>query len=73
VTEPASTPPTLQVVRGDATPEEIAALVTVLAARAAAAPRQTPTAGRGWADRAAALRRPPHPGPGVWRASARPR
>jgi Acyl-CoA carboxylase epsilon subunit len=63
----------LRVVRGDATPDEVAALVTVLAALATAAtPPKRPTA-PGWSDRTAALRRPLTPAPGAWRASALPR
>ncbi|HEU5156334.1 MAG TPA: acyl-CoA carboxylase subunit epsilon [Streptosporangiaceae bacterium] len=89
----------LQIVRGDATPEEIAALVAVLTARArrAAVARGSPgeqaagsswrggaaavRAGVGgsarprattWADRSRGLRVPIAPGPGAWRASARP-
>jgi hypothetical protein len=62
----------LRIVGGDATPEEIAALVTVLAARAPAAVRPKRPA-RGWSDRAANLRRPQHHGPGAWRTSALPR
>ena len=70
--------PVLRVVRGDATPEEIAALVAVLLSRAAsagqapaggAAPRPAPSA---WADRSRQLRRPLFPGPGAWRRSALP-
>jgi hypothetical protein len=62
----------LRVVRGDPTPEEIAALSTVLVALAAAAagaetPQQTAP---GWADRASLLRRPVFAGPGAWHASA---
>jgi hypothetical protein len=66
------TQPVLRVVRGDATPEEIAALLVALVAvtPAAGAPRQARSA---WADRGALLRRPPAPGPGAWRASALPR
>jgi hypothetical protein len=62
--------PTLRVVRGDATPEEIAALVAVLGARSGgiekrpAAPR--PVAG--WAT--PQLRTPLRQGPGAWAASA---
>ena len=67
----------LQVVRGDATPEEIAALVAVLTARArpATAARSGPATRRrsGWADRPAGLRAPLPRGPGAWRAVARPR
>jgi Acyl-CoA carboxylase epsilon subunit len=65
--------PVLRVIRGDATPEEIAAVVAVLLARSAAseAPpaRPTPSA---WADRSRLLRRPVHPGPGAWRRSGLP-
>ncbi|MGI8328697.1 acyl-CoA carboxylase subunit epsilon [Actinomadura scrupuli] len=66
--------PFLQVVRGDATPEEIAALVAVLAARAAAAAPTGPPARRPseWARRARLVRRPVAPGPGAWRASGLP-
>ncbi|MEV5825025.1 acyl-CoA carboxylase subunit epsilon [Spirillospora sp. NPDC052242] len=74
--------PFLQVVRGDPTPEEVAALVAVLTARAAAAAAARD--GRGparpsrWADRSRLVRGaagtavPPR-GPGAWRASALPR
>jgi hypothetical protein len=64
--------PALRVVRGNATPEEIAALVAVLVSRpgddepSPAAPRSA------WADRSGQLRRPLHPGPGAWRRSALP-
>ncbi|HEX5496448.1 MAG TPA: acyl-CoA carboxylase subunit epsilon [Mycobacteriales bacterium] len=63
----------VRVVRGDPTPEELAALVTVLTTVAAGAPAARPTpAGSGWGDRGSLLRRPLHPGPGAWRASALP-
>ena len=66
--------PLLRVVRGDATPEEIAALVAVLAARggseALAPPRSVKNT---WSDRSRSLRRPLFPGPGAWRASGLPR
>ncbi|HUB22451.1 MAG TPA: acyl-CoA carboxylase subunit epsilon [Streptosporangiaceae bacterium] len=68
--------PVLRVVRGDATPEEIAAVVAVLLSRSAAASgggappaRPAPSA---WADRSRQLRRPLFPGPDAWRRSARP-
>lgn len=71
--------PVLRVVRGDATHEEVAALVAVIAAKtaAAAAAAQAVAAARSrsvsrWADRPALLRRPLSHGPGAWRASARP-
>jgi hypothetical protein len=61
----------LRLVRGDATPEEVAALMAVLSAasgraEAAPAPRHTSQ----WASRERAVRRPVRPGPGAWRASA---
>ena len=68
------TPPLLRVIRGDATPEEVAALVAVLAASApgAVGTSAPPTPSR-WVDRVGHLRRPLEHGPGAWRASALPR
>jgi Acyl-CoA carboxylase epsilon subunit len=67
-------PPLLRVVRGDATPEEIAALVAVLLARLAddAAPGPDRSVPGFWSDRAGQLRRPRYPAPGAWRRSAWP-
>ncbi|WP_243718751.1 acyl-CoA carboxylase subunit epsilon [Actinomadura sp. KC06] len=76
--------PFLQVVRGDAGPEEIAALVAVLTARAQAAAARDGGAPEGtarpsrWADRSRLVRgtfaaEPAPRGPGAWRASALPR
>jgi len=66
--------PLFRVVRGDATPEEIAALVAVLAARGGGndAPGRPRSVKNGWSDRSRALRRPLSPGPGAWRGSALP-
>jgi Acyl-CoA carboxylase epsilon subunit len=68
--------PALRVVRGDATPEEIAALVAVLMARSASAGGAARRPGRpargAWADRSRQLRRPLHPGAGAWRRSVWP-
>ena len=65
--------PVLRVIRGDATAEEIAAVLAVLAVRgggrAPAARRPTAV----WADRASLIRGPVRPGPNAWRASAWPR
>ena len=65
--------PSLRVVRGDATPEEIAALVAVLAARgdgeAGSQPRSVKNI---WSDRSRLLRRPLATGPGAWRNSGLP-
>ena len=71
-------PPLLRVVRGDPSPEELAALVTVLAARSAAAraaaAAAAPPARRSmWASRSRLVRPPLAAGPGAWRASAFPR
>ena len=67
--------PILRVVRGDATPEEIAALVAVLLARSAdaEAPGQARSVSGSWADRSGQIRRPLSPGPGAWRRTALPR
>jgi hypothetical protein len=64
----------LRVIRGDASAEEIAALVAVLMSRAAdddstSAARPSRSA---WADRSALLHGPVVPGPGAWRRSALP-
>jgi hypothetical protein len=68
--------PPLRLVRGTATPEELAALVAVLSAASADSP-DGPATGRrprsGWASPAHALRRPLAPGHGAWRASGLPR
>ena len=64
--------PALRVVRGDATPEEIAALVAVLLARSGGDEVPPVPARSAWADRSSQLRRPLRPGPGAWRRSALP-
>jgi hypothetical protein len=66
--------PILRVVRGNATPEEIAALVAVLLARSADAEASGParSVSGSWSDRSRSLRRPLFPGPGAWRRSALP-
>ena len=65
--------PMLRIVKGDPTAEEIAALVAVVAARAAAAaPKERPRRSE-WAGHERRMRRPVHPSPGGWRASALPR
>lgn len=62
--------PLLRVVRGNPTPEELAALVTVLAARAAGGSEEEPsTAVSPWTGRELSLRQPLRHGPGAWRAS----
>jgi hypothetical protein len=68
--------PVLRVVRGNPTPEELAALVTVLAAAGtsggdAGPPPTVP--GSAWRSRAGSVRQPLPHGPDAWRASALPR
>ncbi|WP_158892052.1 acyl-CoA carboxylase subunit epsilon [Amycolatopsis anabasis] len=66
--------PLLRVVRGNPDDAELAALTAVITAAAAnPGPPPAPPRRSRWADRAAGLRRPLHPGPGGWRASAYPR
>ena len=62
----------LKLVRGNPTPEELAAVVALLAARSAAAPAEEPAPARSlWA--VPQLRTPLSHGPGAWRASGLPR
>jgi len=63
----------LRVVKGDPTPEELAALVAVVAARAAA-PSATaePERPSNWATYWRNARHSLYPGPNRWRASAHP-
>jgi hypothetical protein len=66
--------PALRVINGDASAEEIAAVVAAVtvAAQPPARPAQRARGVGGWADRPALLRRPLRPGPDGWRASGRP-
>jgi len=59
--------PLLRVVRGNPSPEELAALIAVVSARGAAVEEPTPRRSL-WGR--PALRQPLSPGPGAWRASA---
>lgn len=68
---PETTPPFLRVVKGDATPEEIAALVAVLASTSAATPERKPAPA--WSAHHRKVRVTPPHGPGGWRNSALPR
>jgi hypothetical protein len=66
--------PYLSVVRGNPDDAELAALAVVLAAASSARrPPERPRRRSWWADRAALVRRPVHPGEGAWRASSLPR
>ncbi|MEU8266695.1 acyl-CoA carboxylase subunit epsilon [Sphaerisporangium sp. NPDC049002] len=61
----------LKVIRGNPTPEELAALITVLTARAASAARAEAAAASAWVDGARSARRPaaPSTSPAAWRVS----
>nr|WP_240777193.1 acyl-CoA carboxylase subunit epsilon [Nonomuraea basaltis] len=65
----------MRVVRGDATPEEIAALVTAIATRRSshAEPEAPPVPRRQrWRNPARGMRNPVVPGKSAWRMSALP-
>ena len=63
--------PLLTVVRGEPTPEQLAALIAVVSSRAGAAEDDDPAPRQLWAT--PALRSPVGHGPGAWRASGLPR
>ena len=65
--------PVLRVVKGDATPEEVAALVTVIAALGSSAAEQKQEPRSAWADPAHRMRTTLPHGPGAWRSSGLPR
>jgi hypothetical protein len=72
VSTPAEDPPFL-LIKGEATDEEVAALVAVVAAlSAASAEESAPKPGSEWSARHRALRRTHRHGPGAWRASSLP-
>ncbi len=72
--DPAPMEPVLRVVKGDLTPEELAALVAVVAARNAAAAhaaaRATGRPRSEWGHPARMVRRPHRIGPDQWRRSS---
>ena len=66
--------PVIRIVRGNPTPEELAALVAVLVAAGGSGDPEAPRASRGWSSPAARLHSPAYgPRPGGWRASGLPR
>jgi len=66
------TPPEIEIV-GDATPEQVAALVAVLSAAAGATAPEAPARHTSaWSAPAGLVRRPVAPGPGAWSRSLRP-
>jgi hypothetical protein len=64
--------PAAVVVRGAATPEELAALVAVLSAASGRDQPASDGSTSTWAAHAVALRHPLDHGPGAWRSSLRP-
>jgi Acyl-CoA carboxylase epsilon subunit len=64
--------PLLRVVKGDPTPEELAALIAVVATRSGGSPEVAPEPTSAWRDRSRYVRRPMTPGPNAWRASVLP-
>jgi hypothetical protein len=64
--------PPLRLVRGEASDEELAALMAVLSAASAGEEPAPPARRSEWGSRERSLRRSPAPGPGAWRASAWP-
>jgi len=71
--EPDQRRPALHVVSGEASAEELAALVTALTARIGPEGTGGAEAASPWADRSRYLRTTLPHGPGAWRASALPR
>ena len=67
-------PPLLRIVKGDPTPEEVAALVSVVSAMAAGAAESAAKDSAPkpqWSAHHRKLRGHHRPGPGAWRTSAR--
>lgn len=65
------TPPSIEVV-GDATAEQVAALVAVLSAAGGGEDEEPSGPASRWASRERLVRAPVHPAPGAWRASGFP-
>ncbi|MBA2953931.1 acyl-CoA carboxylase subunit epsilon [Nocardioides sp. MAH-18] len=65
--------PVLRIVSGDATPEEVAAIVAVLSAVGTGAPGPAKRPAPAWSAPHRAVRRALPHGPGGWRASSLPR
>ena len=73
MTAPMRDEPLVRVVRGEPGPDELAALVAVLAARAGATPAPGPSRTAVWRDRSRAVRPLLLHGPGRWATSKWPR
>ena len=69
-----ASPVTVEVVRGNPSPEQLGAVITLLFARSAAGTAPEPTAQRSlWAQLSQLQPRSIAHGPGAWRASGLPR
>lgn len=66
-------PAPVRIVKGRPTDDELAAVVAVLSAKAAAADQPAPARPSTWAAYWRTVRAPLAPGQGAWRASALPR
>ncbi len=62
--------PAVEIV-GNATPEQVAALLSVLSAAGGGEAEPAPRPQSEWAAHEPRLRRPLHPGPGAWRSALR--
>lgn len=65
--------PLLRVTKGNPSPEEVAVITAVIAARGHAQPQKPPTNFSLWARRSRLIRPAMQPGPGAWRGSTYPR
>jgi hypothetical protein len=64
--------PLFAVTRGTPTPDELAALLVVLASQPATPPSRSHAGRPEWSAKSRMLRAAVHAGPGAWRASALP-
>ncbi|WP_093169848.1 acyl-CoA carboxylase epsilon subunit [Sinosporangium album] len=64
--------PYLRIVRGDATAEEVAALVAALTARGVVSKVQVTQSLESWRNPADLMRKPLTHGPGAWRRASQP-
>jgi hypothetical protein len=62
--------PVLRIVRGEPTPDELAAVTVVLTALSRRDPEPVAASAGGWSDLSLRIRRIPAAGPGAWRNSA---
>jgi Acyl-CoA carboxylase epsilon subunit len=72
VTEQTPPDPVLRIEKGEPTDEELAALLAAISARLEAGQRRSQERPSNWAAYWRSVRAPLSPGPGAWRASAKP-